>query len=357
MNQSGPRRGEKPAFTLIELLVVIGIITLLVALLIPMAARVRGSVQITNTQAQLASLGAAIEQYYGDYRAYPGPLGNDQIRKTGATGAGWAPSAFASGFACINADGFESTLDVTKITMSENLVLGLLGGLRADSPSAGTFRLVYDPSAVGRGPLSVNPASPKPGKAYMEPVNLSWKDQNGKKSGKYDDEGGAADDTIIPEFLDRFSSPMPVLYLRARVAAPGIVGDVAATANDIKQYDIGQVVAYTGPTGGKYIGTDKRTPDGMLSSGAERTAWESGGRPHGLNSLGTGVLQSFTGTPPPTPPYNLSVYLSNPTSTQNVVDRVTGSPRKKDQYILISAGRDRVYGTNDDITNFGPVRP
>jgi hypothetical protein len=31
--------------------------------------------------------------------------------------------------------------------------------------------------------------------------------------------------------------------------------------------------------------------------------------------------------------------------------------RKKDEYILISAGPDRVYGTPDDITNFGQVTP
>ena len=31
--------------------------------------------------------------------------------------------------------------------------------------------------------------------------------------------------------------------------------------------------------------------------------------------------------------------------------------RKKDSYVLVSAGRDRVYGTADDITNFGNVLP
>ena len=32
-------------------------------------------------------------------------------------------------------------------------------------------------------------------------------------------------------------------------------------------------------------------------------------------------------------------------------------PRQKDSYILISPGADRVYGTADDITNFGDVLP
>jgi hypothetical protein len=34
-----------------------------------------------------------------------------------------------------------------------------------------------------------------------------------------------------------------------------------------------------------------------------------------------------------------------------------GVPRQKDGYILISAGPDRVYGTTDDVTNFGSVAP
>jgi hypothetical protein len=35
----------------------------------------------------------------------------------------------------------------------------------------------------------------------------------------------------------------------------------------------------------------------------------------------------------------------------------TGTPRGKDEFIIISAGRDRAYGTSDDITSFGDVEP
>ena len=33
----------------------------------------------------------------------------------------------------------------------------------------------------------------------------------------------------------------------------------------------------------------------------------------------------------------------------------SGTVRQKDSYILISAGADRIYGTADDIVNFGTV--
>jgi len=48
-------------------------------------------------------------------------------------------------------------------------------------------------------------------------------------------------------------------------------------------------------------------------------------------------------------PYDAFPYFQNP-STPN-------TPRQKDSYILISAGADRVYGTSDDICNFGDVNP
>jgi hypothetical protein len=33
------------------------------------------------------------------------------------------------------------------------------------------------------------------------------------------------------------------------------------------------------------------------------------------------------------------------------------TPRQKDGYILVAAGSDRMYGTNDDIVSFGSVQP
>jgi hypothetical protein len=43
-----------------------------------------------------------------------------------------------------------------------------------------------------------------------------------------------------------------------------------------------------------------------------------------------------------------------PTSS---TDYNTVKPRMVDEYILISAGPDGIYGNGDDITNFGSVMP
>jgi hypothetical protein len=44
-------------------------------------------------------------------------------------------------------------------------------------------------------------------------------------------------------------------------------------------------------------------------------------------------------------PYNIVAALRHPT--------LPNTPKQQDGFILISAGSDRVYGTKDDITNFG----
>ena len=79
MRQSEAHRRRR-AFTTIELLVVIGIIVALIGILIPVVGKVRESAKSADNAAWVQQLGGAIEQYHTDFRAYPGPLTNDEIR-------------------------------------------------------------------------------------------------------------------------------------------------------------------------------------------------------------------------------------------------------------------------------------
>src|SRR5512133_3397557 len=72
------RGSASRGFTLVELLVVIGIIVILIGLLIPAVGYVRTAARVSSTQSLLVQLQGACEQYYQDFRAYPGPLYNDQ---------------------------------------------------------------------------------------------------------------------------------------------------------------------------------------------------------------------------------------------------------------------------------------
>src|SRR4051812_12032191 len=69
-------RFQRRGFTMIELLVVIGIIVVLMSILIPAVGRVQLQARIADTRAQIQKISSAMENYYKDNNAYPGPLPN-----------------------------------------------------------------------------------------------------------------------------------------------------------------------------------------------------------------------------------------------------------------------------------------
>ena len=333
MKTNRPNPAAGPAgFTLIELLVAIGIITVLIGILVPVVARVRITAQEASTKNFLNQLEAACEAYQLNFSAYPGPLANDQL--------GPMPTGAALPVVNLSSGSYDTTA-LSNVTGSENLVLGVLGGLKYNSAANGGA-IQYDPSFVGTGPSSLNSRNPKRYQAYVDGSKyLSWRTDNNMKTGRFSD-GTMAKDSIIPEFVDQFTDPLPILYLRARIGADGntVNGKVTNSPTDNPvvtvgiangnpppdpQYDLNQIVGYTLPG----IGIGRKYPTGGLTE-----------------------VTSTNPTLPNAPPYpDAYAYFLNPQSTAN-----QPAARQKDGYILISAGRDRVYGTADDITNFGSVR-
>jgi prepilin-type N-terminal cleavage/methylation domain-containing protein len=360
MNQSTNPRATRRGFTLTEILVVIGIIVILLAIAIPMVGKVRTSARVAGVQAQLNGLQGAITRYQQDHGALPGPLSNDHVRNVSTSATLFATRSPAP-------TGFAMTVDPKKITAAENLVLGLCGGLVLQT----TTEVAYDPSLVGNGPNNLNAGNVKKSPAYIEATNLSWREEGGLKTGDYKDNAGDADDTIIPEFVDTFTSPMPILYLRAKKGAPPVA---VATANDKNNsiitnvpdtssgtrghYDVNQYVGYTmADTGGNYIGEGKIIDPGDYKP---NPPVKNGQLPHGLGDanvvnppavdLNASMIKAAQAPLVYRYPYNAYPYFKNPTSPTT-----DPQPRQKDGYILISAGVDRVYGTPDDITSFGSV--
>lgn len=81
-------RQNRDAFTLVELLVVIGIITVLVAILMPALARARDHAYRAKCAANLHTLGQALMGYTQQYRYYPG-YGAQEITTSLADAAVW----------------------------------------------------------------------------------------------------------------------------------------------------------------------------------------------------------------------------------------------------------------------------
>jgi hypothetical protein len=150
---------------------------------------------------------------------------------------------------------------------------------------------------------------------------------------------------------------MPILYLRARRGATGIAGYGPAGTASAAQYNLAHVIGYTS-TGiglpGKLTGPGGRKgPTGGTTASDGRNAVTAG--THGLRDVaepappaaGSSVWDKSNANY--RYPYDLSLYASDPNKRT--------APRAKDSFILISAGADRIYGTNDDITSFGQVTP
>src|SRR5205085_2898741 len=66
--------------------------------------------------------------------------------------------------------------------------------------------------------------------------NLSWKTVAGLKTGHFSDDLGTANDSNIPEFVDRFSDPLPFLYLRCKLSVDPILTGITATNNSVITY-------------------------------------------------------------------------------------------------------------------------
>lgn len=358
---------DRNAFTLVELLVTIAILALLIGLVVKGVSHFREAAWKADTQNELVTISTAIQQYYSTFHAYPGPISNTALGNS-AVGTPIVPDV-ASSNAQFNIPA--SVADLRGITGSENLVLGLMGGLKYDPAAAGT-PVIYDPALIGQGPRSLTQYSPKKYGAFLEDQKLlSWRTVNSnQKSGHYQDEAGEANDTVVPEFVDRFPQAMPILFLRANAGATvgytaptalqnGVIVDNRNSSAVISQYNLAQIIGYTdcftgtwpslsssapGPNT-KSIGEGKHVQKGAQYQNGS-TAVNTSNYYHGLRTINPAAKLTKSDANYQYP-YDAYPYLANPT--------LSDTPRQKDQFILISAGPDRIYGTDDDITTFGSV--
>lgn len=338
-----PSRG----FTLTELLVVIGIVVVLIGILIPTISVVRKGAYGAKSQQMISQLATAIEAYHMDYRAYPGPIHNNNVGRVNA-----------SGILLVGGGNVDAS---NGVTMSENLFLGLSGGLQLNT---GTGVIFFAPADVTKGPRVLTAVGTKTNALahanYVQDMPFT-KPNATNDAWRFSDNIGQANDTNIPEYVDGYTAPLPILYLRARsgarpslnLAAQGstenavITDGATVTQRTRAQYELEQIFGYTGSD----IGEGKDASKKKLYTNVAN--WPR----HGLRSvdLVSSILQNPPNNLSYAYPYDAYGYFGNPTSYSGAPDRKFSDPRQKDGYILISAGPDRIYGTEDDICSFGPL--
>lgn len=334
LRRSGKTRYVAPSlrqsgFTIVELLVVVAIIGVLIKLLIPVISKARTASYSAKTQSMIAQISGAIENYYQDFRAYPGPVSNDLLGPTAT-------------------HGIRLITQTQQLTGSENLVLALSGGLYYDTTGSPANGVTYQASRVGRGPVVLSGVGVKTNQQlqpYVQGIPLS--------GGHYADGAGAANDTDVPEYIDGYSNPMPILYLRAKSGATTATALTSQTAADnfvctngsnVGQYDTNQIIAYTNST----IGEGKNNK--LTNTHGLRTP---------VNVAATIIPTRQSTNTSYVYPYDAYAAFGSPQSevqTNSSAGQEAwrfNQPRNKDGFILISAGPDRIYGTEDDVNSFG----
>ncbi len=314
-------RRNRKAFTLIELLVVVSIIALLISISVPAFRKVRVQAKKVASKQLISNLEAGLESF----------------RSEKALGSRLPPSSSDAG------DGFISD------------PFGPLNSSRV--PSTGASLLAYAMAGTDkRGTAGFRQVSPEASWAdsldniYLDLNATRYKPFVGDtamKQLKTIAETRSAGFQLLPSnlienqlvFTDLFNSP--VLYYRARKAARRMITNGAA----VGVYDHNDNVTLTSAVNGprRHL---------LLNPGYDN---------------GVGVATQYPKTPgalPSTPApdaYSFGSFIIDrdassctelPPPNSDVENCLKAIPNRAQDYLLISAGSDGIWGTTDDVTNW-----
>lgn len=325
-----PRRS---GFTLVELLTVVAIIALLIGILTPSLQQARNQAKAGKVQAMFGSLDRACEMFNTDLQYYPISSGRNPFEGSSTaylTGAQW----FALQMVGADLRGFVSP------------------ELANDKPTVangGGDNIIDHRDWLDWYSLNPVRSYKRQGK-YVEPDGIAFSPANYKKANS---RVGAiparmtAGSSIwkndqVPFFVDAFNQP--VLYYVANPYAkdPYSTGSGANLVQGV--YDQSDNAYLTGN-------------DNELGAmpGRNEPGWDlGGGLPHKMKLFGWDPTGNARDARPPKDTFAYATYDAKifDTTQRNNVNRGRVWPHNDKKFLLISAGKDALYGTDDDITNY-----
>ena len=339
MQAYGPVR--RRGFTLIELLTVVAIIALLIGLLVPAVSKVRDAAKKAAVQNLLSVVGKGCEMFHTELDRYPRSSGGNPFEastypgppRSWLSGAQWLVLELAGadlkGYIMQDKDHFYDD--------NGDGVIDAVDWVNAYTPS-------NDPNAARNNYHRFGPYADLSGKNVVTPQ--TYKDSTGlalPDAPNPLNAGVAGDSTFnndkLPFVLEAFN--YPVLYYAANAQAKQPFSEWnGGTRTTIGRYDQHDNMEFTGS---KADGVPGFNLGGDVLPGGDPNKF------HWLYDLG------WTVTAPNTRPADKS-FADKFYDRDMYEQRGTGFgkvwPYKPDSFILISPGKDGIYGTSDDITNF-----
>lgn len=345
------RKGR--GFTLVELLVVVAIIALLIAALLPAFGKVRTQAKVVQTQGMFKALETGIQSYQAE-QALGGSLPPSSGDNAADKKLRWEI-----------ADPKQETAEPIKIAGAQLLVHALVGSDGLGTPGFrdlnrdglgwwnDTHRTGCDSggaSAAPSGAYGLDKATGQPcATRYGAPgyVDEKMRDRletidDLKKEGKILNVADVDTDAKLgkkePMFMDPFD--LPILYYRANKAGVSIVSSEA--------------------TPGVFWQEDNAIITGSVKGLVEATGLDFGAGKvtnfEGYHEIKDATQPTLTaGTPAAVVTLIRESSTFDHTFARFILDqKVTVKPTavNADSYLLISAGPDSRYGTEDDITNW-----
>jgi prepilin-type N-terminal cleavage/methylation domain-containing protein len=318
---------RRTGFTLIELLTVIAIITLLIGILTPALGRARDEAKKAAIKAQLNSIATGCEMFLNDESKYP-----------------FSNAAEYSGFD--PARDWEVGAGGGDQLQGANLIVDAMVGRDFNG---------YDPKATTTTPQydrwEGNNARRKP---YIDPggidsssVQKPAEDAYGKFSPPDDNEATpVVDSSYCPIFKDKFG--WPVLYYRANPSSSQR-SRILPTGWDTNNVPTNVTAVYNGRDNRVFTehndgttgpGHEHELNDPVNNQGASEPLTGPDGPGSGQNDLGNAFADFIRS-------FRSSTRVPNTTDQWDIL-----RPVNADKFILLTPGKDGIFGNLDDVGNF-----